>query len=304
MKIAVIGAGGVGGYFAGLLARGGCRVSLLARGAHLAAIRARGLEVRTPDDHWTAMVDAGEDAAHMARQFGGTDLVIVAVKSYSLAEVSPAVVAFAERGATVLPLLNGVDIAERLQASGVEPARIVGGLTYLSAFRIAPGIIERRSSFQRVLIGELDGRRSDRTHAIATALRAAGADGSAVDDVSMELWRKFAFIATLAAACGLARSPVGPVRATATGRDMLTGGVREIGAVARARGIPFTVDEEDRTLAAIEALPPGMKPSLLVDLEAGSRTEVEVLSGAVVRMAGEAGSMCPCIVPLPRHLAA
>src|SRR5687767_7612837 len=125
MRIAVLGAGGVGGYYGGLLARAGHEVAMLARGAHLDSLRARGLEVRTPEETFTVTVEASDDP----RELGAAELVIVAVKNYSLQEIVPAAKLVAEAGAIVLPLLNGVDAAERLVAAGIPDDQVLGGLT-------------------------------------------------------------------------------------------------------------------------------------------------------------------------------
>lgn len=293
MRVAIIGAGGVGAYYGGLLARAGGEVHLLARGAHLDALRARGLDVRTPEGSWTAPVHPTEDPAALGRALGPGDLAVLAVKAYSLAEVAPALRLLAERGAAVLPLLNGVDVADRLVSLGVPRASLLGGVTYISAARTAPGVVERRSPFQRVLVGELAGGVSARAARVAALFAAAGAEARAVDDVALALWQKFVFIVSLAAACGLARSPVGPLRETARGRRLLERAVREAVAVGRVRGVALPDDEEARVLALIDSLPGGMRPSLLLDLEAGGRTELEALSGAVVRLAEEAGIDAP-----------
>jgi len=293
MRIAIIGAGGVGGYYGGLLARAGHDVRAVARGEHLAAIRARGLEVRTPDETWTATIAASDDPAALAADFGRDDLAVVAVKTYSLDEVAPAAALFARRGATVLPLLNGVDAAERLAARGVPAERVLGGLTYISAARVAPGVVERRSPFQRVTVGELAGGASPRAERVAAALAGAGVEARAVDDVALELWQKFVFIASMAAVCGLVRAPIGAVRATPLGRRLIERAVREAAAVGRARGVALPAGEEARVLALLESLPPAMRPSLLLDLEAGARTEVDDLSGAVARFAAAAGLETP-----------
>ena len=293
MRIAIIGAGGVGGYYGGLLARAGHDVRAVARGEHLAAIRERCLEVRTPDGSWLATIAASDQAEELAADFGADDLAVVAVKTYSLDEVAPAAAAFARRGATVLPLLNGVDAAERLAALGVPADRILGGLTYISAARIAPGVVERRSPFQRVTVGELAGGVSPRAERVAAALGEAGVETKVVDDVALVLWQKFVFIASMAAVCGLARAPIGALRATALGRRLVERAVREAVAVGRARGVALPADEESRVLALLESLPPAMRPSLLLDLEAGGRTEVDDLSGAVARFAAEAGIETP-----------
>ncbi len=289
MKFAVIGAGGVGGYYGGALARAGHDVTFLARGAPLEAIRARGLEVRTPEGTFTAKVSATDDPARL----GPADVAIVAVKCYSLAEVAPAVRLVAAAGADVVPLLNGVEAAERLIAAGVPKERIVGGLTSVSLARVGPGIVERRSPFQKVTLGELAGGTSERVARIAAAFRDAGAEVTVSQDITTDLWRKLAFIASMAAACGLARSPVGPVRAAPYGRLLFSRAVREVGAVARARGIPVTEEDEEKTLAFIDSLAAGLKPSLLLDLEAGGRTEIDDLCGAVSRLGREVGIETP-----------
>src|SRR5436305_3000838 len=170
MKIAVLGAGGVGGYFGGALARAGNEVGLLARGEHLAALRERGLSVRTPEGSFTVKVQAAGEPAELA----GVELAIVAVKNYSLPEIVPAARLLAEAGAVILPLLNGVEAAERLIEGGVPDAQVMGGLTQISAVRVGPGAVERRSDFQRVIVGERAGGTSRRAERSAAAFRAAG----------------------------------------------------------------------------------------------------------------------------------
>jgi 2-dehydropantoate 2-reductase len=291
MRIAIIGAGSVGGYYGGLLARAGHAVAMLARpGGHLDALRARGIEVRTPDETFTAAVQATDDP----RALGEAELAILAVKNYSLPEVVPAVRSLAVAGATVLPLLNGVDVADRLAADGVPPARLLGGLSRISAARIAPGVVERRSPFQGIVVGELAGGISERAERIAGVLRAAGVEGAqASSDIVADLWRKLAFIATMAAACGLARSPIGPIRVTPLGRLLIERSVGEVVAVARARGVALGADEEAKAVAVIGAVPAAMKPSFLLDLEAGGPTELDDLCGAVVRLGRQGGIETP-----------
>lgn len=294
MRIAILGAGGVGGLYGGDLARAGHAVSLLARGANLDAIRARGLEVRTPDGAFTAAVAATDAAAAL----GPADLAIVAVKTYALDSVLPAARLLAEGGAIVLPLLNGVDAADRLVAGGIPRESVLGGLTSVSAVRVAPGVVERKSPFRIVTVGELGGGLSPRAERIAEAFRSAGVDAKASADIAADLWRKLAFIASMAAACGLARAPVGAVREAPYGRLLFQRAIEEVFAVAKARGIAVAADDAEKTLRFVDGLGPAMKPSLLLDLEAGRETEVADLSGAVSRFGREAG------VPTPIHDAA
>lgn len=289
MKIAILGAGGVGGYFGGALARAGYPVAMLARGSHLEALRERGLEVRTPEGSFTVQVHATDEP----RELGEIDLAIVAVKGYSLPEILPAARLLAEEGATILPLLNGVEAADRLIAGGVPEDRVLGGLTEISAARIAPGVIERKSSFHRVVVGERTGGLSERAERIVVAFLKAGADARASEEITVDLWRKLAFIASMAAVCGLARSPVGPIREKPMGRALIERAVREVLAVGRSFGIALAGDDEAKILQFVDALGPHLKPSFLLDVEAGGPTEIDDLSGAVSRLGRQTGVDTP-----------
>lgn len=292
MKIAILGAGGVGGYYGGLLARKGHQVSVLARTANLAVLKQHGLEVRMPGETFTVPVQASENV----KDFGAVDCVLLAVKNYSLVEIAPAAIELAEQGALIVPLLNGVEVADRLVELGVPRARLVGGLTAISAVRIAPGVFERFSPFQRIVLGELDASQPERAQRIAAmvqAFREVGVDSEASKDITADLWRKFAFIASLAAACGLSRSALGQLRATPLGHLMIERLVHEVISVARARKVNLANDEAERTMKVMDGLPDSMKPSLLVDLEAGRPTEIDDLSGAVSRLGKASGVETP-----------
>jgi 2-dehydropantoate 2-reductase len=178
---------------------------------------------------------------------------------------------------------------------------LLGGLTAISVVRIAPGVFERRSPFQRVVLGELDAQaksqpqpeRAQRVEAICRAFRAAGVEASVSADITADLWRKFAFIASMAAASGLSRTAIGPLRATPLGHLLIERAVREVVSVARARNVALADDEVERTMKIIDGLPDAMKPSLLIDLEAGRPTEIEDLSGAVSRLGKACGVETP-----------
>jgi len=289
MKVVVLGAGAVGAYYGGQLARAGHEVTCFARGATLAALRERGLEIRTPDGTFQARVAATD----RVETLGPADFAILAVKSYSLEGIAPVVRHCAEQGAAVVPLLNGVETAERLERLGVPSAAVIGGLTTISVVRPGPSVVERRGPLQVVVVGEFDGRVTERVGRIAAAFREASVDAHTSDHIRVELWQKFVFIATLAAACGLARSPVGPLRTDRLGRRLLERAIGEVVAVARARGIALPNDEAARVLGLIDGLPSAMKPSFLGDLESGGPTELDILSGAVVRFAEQAHIATP-----------
>jgi 2-dehydropantoate 2-reductase len=295
LRIAVLGAGGVGGWYAGALALAGIDVSVLARGAHLDAIRKNGLELRSAEGVQHARVLATNDV----RDLGRPTLAIISVKAYSLPEIAPAAAHLAAGGAALLPLLNGIEAADRLAALGVPRNSLLGGLTVISAARVAPGVIERRSTFQRIVIGALGGEHgsadlwSSRLAEFRQAFIRAGIDATISPNIEVELWNKLAFLASMAAACGLARASIGAVRAAPLGPLLIERAVAEIAAVATACGVPLETGTVARTVAAIDALPATMRPSLLLDLEQGGPTEIDVLSGAIAQRGRQVGVATP-----------
>lgn len=289
MKIAVIGAGGVGGYYGGLLARAGHAVRLFARGEHRDAIRARGLEVREPEGTWTVSLTASDDPADLLP----AEFAIVAVKSYSLVDVSPVIHRLASSGTTIVPLLNGVEAFESLVAAGVPAERVLAGLAIISVEKSGPGVITRHSDFRTIVIGERGGGPSARGESLAAALREAGAPASVSENISVDLWRKYLFLTTLAATCGLGRASVGAVRAAPYGPLLVERALRETAAVARARGVALADQEEEKLLARMAGLAPEFKPSFLLDLERGGQNELDVLSGAIARFGRAAGIETP-----------
>jgi len=294
MRIAMIGAGGVGGVMAGDLVRAGASVRLVARGAHLEAIRSRGLRVETAEADETVSIEATD---HLGDN-DAFDLVIIAVKSWSLADVAPVAARLAETGAMVVPLLNGVDAADRLAEAGVPRGQLLGGLVYVSATRVDTGHVRRSSPFRRAIVGELDGGMSPRADRVATVLQKAGWDATAVPDINVHLWRKYIFITSFASACALSRTSIGRIRAAPLGPTLLDRAVDEILAVARAHGIELPEGERVRVRGQLDGMPADMKPSLLHDLEHGGPTEVDALCGAI------AGLGRTVSVPTPIHDAA
>ena len=184
------------------------------------------------DLDYSLLIEATDDPAALR----DCEYVIVAVKSYSLPEVGPMLVDAALGGATIVPLFNGVDVAERLEALGVPRSAIVGGLIAASLFRTAPGKVERRSPFDRIIVGELDRKSTERTKRIIEAFADAGVTAKVSDDIGLDLWRKFAFIVPMNVASGLTRGPVGDMLGTERGRELMAGVVHEIVAVSRVAG--------------------------------------------------------------------
>jgi len=289
-RIAIIGAGGVGGYYGARLAQAGHDVTLLARGEHLDAIRENGMVIKDHDGTFTIPVNATDRAEDLR----GADWAMLAVKSYSVREVADVVAMLAKAGTTIVPPLNGVTTAENLEAVGVPRAQILGATTIMNAHKAAPGVIEHISRRDRFVVGELDGSTSARAQAIAKAMEAVG-ESVATQDIVLELWLKFNMLCACAAACGMARSNLGGIRDTPLGWLMIERAVREIAAVGRAMHVPLPATQEQDALARIAALPATLKPSFVLDVERGGPTELDVLSGAVSRFGKATG------VPTPVH---
>ena len=289
MKVAILGAGAIGGYYGGLLAHSGQEVAFVARGAHLAAIRERGLRVESVHgDFEVCPAWASDDPA----QVGPVELVLVTVKSYSLEEAAKAGWPLIGPETAALPLLNGLDAADRLAAAwGNE--HLLAGLTHISASVPAPGVIRQVSAVRRITFGERDGAITPRAERIREVLAASGAEAVLTPAVDVALWEKFLFIASISGVCCLARQPMGAVLATPETRRLYVEALLEVEAVARARGVGLPPDEIERTLKTTEGFAPQIKPSLLAALEAGQRLELEAMSGTVVRYGREVGVATP-----------
>jgi 2-dehydropantoate 2-reductase len=272
-----------------MLDRAGHSVTLITRGEHLRAIGEHGLLVRSPNDQFVAHPTVGDDRSTVA----GCEYVIVAVKGYSIRDVAPMIAAAARGGSVVVPLLNGVDAAERLEAHGVSRDSIVGGLATISVFRTTPGVVERRSAIDRIVVGDLDRVTRERSTRLAAALKAAGVDASASDDMPRDLWRKFALIVPMTVVSGLTRQPMGAALATGRGRELVTRTLAEIVAVSRAGDTPLDDADQSKLQADLLQLPAAMRPSFLADLERGGPTELELLAGAVSRLGRERGVATP-----------
>lgn len=289
MRVAVMGAGATGAYFGGRLAQTGHDVTFIARGEHLRAMQTNGLTVRsTKGDFVLSRVAATGNPADV----GPVDVVLFTVKSYdteaSAAQARPLV----GPGTAVLTLQNGVDNPDIL-ARVLGPACVVGGSCQIEATVAAPGVIEHRSSFARVVLGEMDGSVSPRVQAIHDALAAAGVDVKISTDIRRSLWEKMTFLATISAVLTAAQVSIGPVREVPEAWALIPAMLREVWSTGRAAGMALDDGLPERLEGFIRGLPPGMKASMLRDRERGRRLEVEALQGEVVRTARRHGVAVP-----------
>ena len=289
MKIAVMGSGGVGGYFGARLAAAGNEITFIARGAHLAAIKSQGLTVRSPQG------DIHIHPAHATDNpcdVGPVDIVLFATKLYDTQSAGELCKSFIGADTAVISLLNGVESEDQLSRI-LGPEHVVGGVARISAEIAEPGVIQHHSPFDSIEFGELDGRRSDRLEAFLRVAEEAHIDARLCDDIDAAIWRKFILLASFSAITTLTRLPAGPIRDDAECWKLLEAAARETGAVARARGVQLSEKDVEDIVGMIQKMPPTMKSSMLMDLERGNRLELEWLSGAVCRAGIETGVDTP-----------
>jgi 2-dehydropantoate 2-reductase len=291
MRIAVMGTGGVGGYFGGRLAASGQDVAFIARGAHLEALRQRGLAIRSAlGDASIAPVRASADPAAI----GPVDLVLFTVKLYDTEAAADAIRPLIGPNTGVVTFQNGI-IGPEVLARELGPEHVIGGVAKIAAVIAEPGVIRHTGTMAELVFGELDGSGSARVAALAAALEKAGVRHTVSDDIRREIWDKMVFLSTFAGLTSLLRLPIGPIRSDADTRCLLRGGLVEALAVARAADVDLPEDLADGILERIDRLPHEMKSSMLQDLEGGRRLELAWLSGTIARIGRDLR------VPTPIH---
>ncbi len=290
MRIAMMGAGGVGGYFGGRLAASGCDVTFIARGRHLEALRNDGLKIDSRDIG-DATIDPVE-ATDTPADVGVVDYVIVGVKLWDTEEVGRAILPMVGPDTTVLSLQNGVECDETL-ARVVGAEHLIGGVAFIASSIGEPGVIKHIGTMQRVVVGERAGGSSPRVDALHEALLQGGINAEVSEDIERTIWEKFVFLVGLSATTTTLRTTLGPVREDPESRELLLNVMRETVAVGRAKGIDLPADYADDRLAFADGLPVDITSSMHHDLEAGNRLEVAWLSGAVARFGQELGVATP-----------
>lgn len=290
MRIACMGSGGVGGFVGGRLAHAGCDVRFIARGAHLAAMLKEGLRIES-SAHGVIHVPAVRAAADPA-VLGPVDLVLIAVKLADTEAAARAVRPLVGAHTAVLSLQNGVTKDDVLRREFGEAA-VMGGVTYCATRLARPGVIQQTGAMQRVVIGEYDGRRSDRAQELTQWLLRAGIDAELSTDIRRTLWEKFVFLVGLSATTATMRVPIGPVLRNAQTRAFLVDIMRETVAVGRSLGVSLPEDYAEERLRFADTVPQDMSSSLFHDLEAGRPLEIEWLAGAVVTLGRRQGVPTP-----------
>jgi 2-dehydropantoate 2-reductase len=288
VRIAIIGAGGVGGYFGGRLAAAGEDVVFIARGAHLAALRESGLQVKSANGDLALPVNATDDPGAA----GTADVVMIATKLWSTDEaVATARVLMGDKG-SVVSFQNGIEAEDKLVAAfGAQ--RVLGGVANIAAVIESPGVIRHTGTMAVLQFGELDGTRSARVQALLEACQRAGIDAKVPEDILKAIWEKFVFLASLSGMTALTRLPLGPIREDPDTRALFRELAAEVVAVGAARGVALGEATVDMIMKRLDALPREMHASMLGDLKRDLRLELPWLSGAVVQEGGRVGVATP-----------
>jgi 2-dehydropantoate 2-reductase len=295
MRVVVMGAGAVGGFYGWALADRGHEVAFVARGAHLAAMRERGLEVRTGGA--ARLLRPVEAIASPAEAGGPADLILFTVKGYDAVAAAAALRPIVGPRTAVLTLLNGVDSADQLAAAlGAE--HVLAGTTLILTSLAAPGVIEQTSPFRRITMGELTGGVGPRAEAIAAALTEAGVEVTLSPDPLVGVWTKFIMQAPHATMTTACESPLGPIRDTPEGSAAYLTLIGEAVAVGRASGVALPADAVEATMDVIRAFPAEATTSMQRDFAARRRTELDQLTGAAARRGAALGVPTPAFAAL------
>jgi 2-dehydropantoate 2-reductase len=293
MRIAVMAAGAVGGYFGARLAAAGHDVAFIARGAHLDAIRNNGLRVESTLGN-LHLKDAKVTAD--PKEVGPADIVLFAVKLWDTEIAAEAARPLVGPDTRVIALQNGVDSVERI-APILGSDSVVGGSAYIASTISAPGVISHTSPFAKMICGRTDGASDARLSAFTAAAQQAGIDIVLSAAINRERWQKFTFLVGLSGATGTMRMPLGPILADADTRAFFRSLMQEVVAVGRAEGVTLPQDFVEERMTFAGTTPPGFKASLLHDLERGNRIELDWLAGKVVELGRKNG------VPTPANAA-
>lgn len=290
MRIAILGSGGVGGYFGGRLAHAGADVTFIARGEHLAALRARGLLIESPlGNVHVPTIKATDDPATV----GPVDIVFFTVKLYDTQAALEQMAPLMGPGTIVVPFQNGVDTIDVL-THALGRAHVAGGTAYVAAVIREPGII-RHTAMDRLVFGPLNGPPPRALEELRDLGKQAKFDAVLSERIQVDIWAKFARLSVFSGMTSVTRCSIGPIRQDPDLRALMETAWHESILVARAKQVPLPSTIFADIEAATAALPPGARSSMLEDLERGRRLELPWLSGAVVRIADEVG------VDVPTH---
>jgi 2-dehydropantoate 2-reductase len=289
MKVAVVGAGALGGLFGGMLARAGFEVVFLVRERMKRQLEQEGLQIATPGGEFAiSPVFAGTDPSAL----GGADVVLVTVKAWQVAAVAPTLRPLIKGGTIVIPVQNGVEAADQLQADSPNGS-VVGGVCHVFSSLEKPGRIVHKGKPPQLTLGELGGGTSARLSRVAEAFRRAEIAMVLSEDIRADIWEKMLFVEPLGSIGAATRASIDVFRSVPGTRAMLLDSMREVQRVSGGIGIALAQGVVDRSMVRIDSLPAGSTASMHRDIVDGRPSELEQQTGAVVRFAKRAGVAAP-----------
>ena len=279
MKIAIMGAGGIGGCYGALLAQAGFDVTLIARGAHLDALTEKGLRLVQPEREFTVDVAATGDPSLV----GPVDLVIFSVKAHQNSKAIPLIKPLIGGDTTVLTIQNGVESADEIgQEYGAE--RVLPGTAYVISNVVSPGVVKQQSPVPRVAFGESNGERSQRAIAVQDTFLKANIEAELSDEISRVLWSKLLYNSPANGLASAARLSPRDLIEYPEGTSMFKSAIQEVADVGTAFGVHFGEDDVQGAMDLIVARPMGARGSMQADLEAGRPLELDAIVGSVGRI--------------------
>jgi 2-dehydropantoate 2-reductase len=279
MNIVVYGAGGVGGYFGGKLSKAGFNVTFIARGKTLNAIKANGLQVKSIYGDFVVHPKVTDDISEIQNP----DIIILGVKSWQIEDVVKQLKPVLNKNTMVLPLQNGADNADRL-LDILHPENVLAGLCKIVSKIESPGVIDHFAFEPEIVYGKYDNKKTERVKEIKAIFDKAGFKNTLSEDIHLDVWRKFLFIATVSGMGALTRSPFGVMREDEHIRKMLYQTAHEIVTIANAKGIGLTNDDIDMILKAVDNLMPETTASMQRDIMEGRPSELDNFNGYIVKM--------------------
>jgi 2-dehydropantoate 2-reductase len=288
MRIAIMGSGGLGGYFGARLVLGGADVHFVARGKHLEAMRRDGLRIAGPEPLHAPQVNATDDP----REIGIADVVMLCVKLWDTEQAIEQIRPMVGPNTAVISFQNGVLKDQYLRAA-FDERQLMGGVGYVATTIDSPGVIRQTGPMQRLLFGEFDGSRTARGEALLAACLAGGIKAELSTEIVREIWQKYVFLVALSGCTATMRKHLGPIRSNPQTRAFMLDVMREVVAVARAHGAGVPEDFAEVRLKFADDLSPDMTSSMHEDLKRGNRLEVRWLSGGVVELGKAKGVHTP-----------
>ena len=279
MRIAIMGSGGLGGYFGARLVQGGADVHFVARGKHLEAMRSNGLRIEGPEPVHASKVHATDDP----REIGVVNVVMLCVKLWDTEQAIAQMRPMVGPDTAIVSFQNGVLKDQSLRAA-FDQRHLMGGVGYVATTIEAPGVIRQTGPMQRLVFGEFDGSRSERGQALLAACLAGGIKAELSDQIVREIWQKYVFLVGLSGTTATIRMPIGPIRSDPRTRAFLLDVMREVVAVGRAHGVALPEDYAQVRLQLADDVSPDMTSSMRHDLQRGNRLEVRWLAGGVVEL--------------------